>query len=149
MLSYKVQLNVKERPASTSLDRLLEELSSVNVANSSGPDDRIAMETTDNELLSTYSVDVEEKPSLNSVQEGRASVPDLNKCFIPSKVQALHVYLDHTWRERMLRLVIHTLFFVSPVSLSKISSVLITYFCCHKLGRCGGPDRTWSFFLPY
>ena len=90
MLSYKVQLNVKERPASTSLDRLLEELSTVNVADSSGPDERTAIETTDNELLSTYTVDAEAKLSLNSVQEGRASLPDLNKCCILSKVQALY-----------------------------------------------------------
>lgn len=75
-----------ERPASTSLDRLLEELSTVNVANNSGQDEHTAIEK-DSELFNTSGVDAEkEKPSLNSVHEGRTCLPDLNKFKIPSKV---------------------------------------------------------------
>jgi hypothetical protein len=87
--SYKVQVNGKERPASTSLDRLLEELSTVNVANSSGQDERTAIEK-DSEMFHTSGVDAEkEKPSLNFVHEGGTWLPELNKFKIPSKVLAV------------------------------------------------------------
>lgn len=79
--SYRVQLNGNEKPASASLDRLLEELSTVTVANSSVPDKSVVVETTDNELLSPMAcgVDSEEKLSPNSFHERKASLPDLNE----------------------------------------------------------------------
>ncbi|KAG0567323.1 hypothetical protein KC19_7G126300 [Ceratodon purpureus] len=81
--SHEVHVNGNERPASTSLDRLLEELNTVNVANSSGQDEHTAIEK-DNVLLNTSDVDAEkEKPSLDCVQEGRTCLPDLNKFKIP------------------------------------------------------------------
>jgi hypothetical protein len=78
-LSYRVQLNENEKPASASLDRLLKELSTVTVANSSVPDKCVLIEATDNELLSSFGVDSEEKLSPNSFHEGKASLPDLNE----------------------------------------------------------------------
>lgn len=87
--SYPFHPNVQgKKPANTSLDRLLEELSTVNVASKFGHDDESVIETSGVDMFNMCEVVVvekEKKTTPNAIYEAVATtLPDSNKNFTPS-----------------------------------------------------------------
>lgn len=89
----------------------------------------------DSEMLNISDVDAKkEKPSLNSVHEGGACLPDFNKFPIPSKVLAVPNLYQKDYCD------------LSVTFCSYVSGVLVIIcFGAHhisKFGRCGEPCHT-------